>query len=276
MKMKYFFLMCVVGVLAACSDEKNEGPAYAGKIAGTYTGYSMAVFQYVPDPVYTADQEVKVTAVSENTVNVSYTDATWGTYRLENADVVYTDGQYTVSGSGKVSLGMGSSAAAYDYTLSAVLKETELSLKITLPAVMGGLDIVFTSGETPAAVQIMGEYTGTVNVAFQYSPTPQVYPNDTLNLTATAEGIRFSYKNADWGTYEIENMEVIPGNGVYLFSGQDSVTMGMNGTNVRKYLFTLEGEIDAVNGKAAFVVKVPAVMGGVTLTFSEGIKQEEE
>ena len=123
------------------------------------------------------------------------------------------------------------------------------------------------------ALEVAGTYVGHTSVAFQYSPTPQEFDDELLTLTASSAGkIGFSYENADWGTYTVRNMEVSLENGNYVFSGQDSLVMGM-GEKQNKYLFTLEGKVNATTQVASFVVQVPAVMGGVTVTYSEGMKQ---
>lgn len=267
-------LFFMLYVCAACSDDRNN-PDYAGKIAGTYQGYSAASFAYSSVPVFTTDQTVTVTKETEETVNLSYTDAGWGTYRLEGARVNPSDGKYTFSGNGKVALSMGSAPLQeYDYTLTAVADGEELTFSVSIPAVMGGVRLDFRSGEAPAGVRIAGAYVGKTSVAFQYSPNPVVSENDTLNLEANLDGTAdFSYVNGSFGEFSVKGMEVSLSGGVYSFSGQDSVAMGMSGSSPRKYFFTLEGNVDAATRKASFVAKVPAVMGGITVTYTDGVKQ---
>lgn len=277
MRMNYLLgWVFMLYVCAACSDDDNNNPNYAEKIAGTYEGYSAATFQYSPTPSFTTGQKVVVTRVTDKTVSLSYTDATWGTYRLEEAGVTSADGKYAVSGNGKVSLSMGANASEYDYTLTATVSSGQMTLSVKVPAVMGGISLTFQTGEVPNGVKILGEYVGKSSTAFQYSPDPIVSEHDTLSMTANLDGTaNFSYVNGTFGKFTVKGMEVTFSDDNYSFSGQDSVAMGMGGSTPKKYFFTLEGSIDATTRKASFIAKVPAVMGGVTVTYTEGVKQEE-
>ena len=61
-------------------------------VAGTYTGYSTAEFQYSPTPMLSQNQTLTVTAEDGGTVSVSYTSDTWGTFTISAATVAESDG----------------------------------------------------------------------------------------------------------------------------------------------------------------------------------------
>ena len=70
---------------------------------------------------------------------------------MEKATLTGSDGEYTLSGSGKVEMGMGGSTQQYDFTLTGTCNAAKdaYSFAFSLPAVMGGLTITLLPGTAP-------------------------------------------------------------------------------------------------------------------------------
>ena len=58
--------------------------------------------------------------------------------------------------------------------------------------------------------------------------------------------------------------------GAYTFSGSGKVAMGMGGGPATDYDFTVSGSTNAAKDDYSIVFKVPAVMGGLTVTLLPG------
>ena len=179
-----------MAALAAMSCNPVEEIKPATEVAGTYTGWSKAEFQYSPTPMVSDAQTLTVTAEEGGeTVAVSYTSDTWGTFTVTGAAVTESDGTYTVTGSGKTVMGMSAdSQSEYDCTLSATVKSTEdFTFTFDIPAVMGGLKITLQPGEAPASLVLSGTYTGTLNMSVMGSAMDPV-ENATMVLDVADDG----------------------------------------------------------------------------------------
>ena len=127
MRLTRFIPVAVMATLAAMSCNPVEEIKPATEVTGTYSGWSKAEFQYSPTPMVSNTQTLTVTAEEGGeTVAVSYTSDTWGTFTVTGAAVTGTDGTYTVTGSGKTVMGMSAdSQSEYDCTLSATIKSAD-------------------------------------------------------------------------------------------------------------------------------------------------------
>ena len=100
MRLTRFIPVAVMATLAAMSCNPVEEIKPATEVTGTYSGWSKAEFQYSPTPMVSNTQTLTVTAEEGGeTVAVSYTSDTWGTFTVTGAAVTGTDGTYTVTGS---------------------------------------------------------------------------------------------------------------------------------------------------------------------------------
>ena len=183
MRLTKFIPVAVMAALAAMSCNPVEEIKPATEVAGTYTGWSKAEFQYSPTPMVSDAQTLTVTAEEGGeTVAVSYTSDTWGTFTVTGAAVTESDGTYTVTGSGKTVMGMSAdSQSEYDCTLSATVKSTE-DFTFT-----GGLKITVQPGEAPASLVLSGTYTGTLNMSVMGSAMDPV-ENATMVLDVADDG----------------------------------------------------------------------------------------
>lgn len=121
-------------------------------LAGTYNGYSDADCAYFQD-TYTDGESLKLTANGDGTLAVAFESSTWGIFSVAGATVSSEGGEYLLSGSGSVSMGMGESSNSYDFTMTARINAAKdvYSFAFDVPAVMGGLTVTLLPGTAPSA-----------------------------------------------------------------------------------------------------------------------------
>ncbi|MBQ7941705.1 MAG: hypothetical protein IJ328_04780 [Muribaculaceae bacterium] len=146
------FTFSVPSVMGGLTIEfiKGEIPADL-VVAGTYSGYSKAVAQYFPDGMYTDDQVIAVESNGDGTYKVDYVSDTWGTFTIAKASLVVENDLYTLTGVGVTKMGMNGTTNDYECELTAVIDIFKEDPKFTfsVPAVMGGLTIEFSTGDMP-------------------------------------------------------------------------------------------------------------------------------
>lgn len=143
------FVMCAC---MACQDDKNDDTAGSQAVAGKYEGYTKAVFTYMPEGQYAANQTIIVTANEDGTCNVSYTSDSFGTFTITNAIVKTENGKYVIDGKGVTLMGMSEKEPTeYQCTLTGEIDaaKEETTFLFTIPAVMGGMTIAFAKGDIP-------------------------------------------------------------------------------------------------------------------------------
>lgn len=121
-------------------------------LAGTYEGYTDADCAYFQNR-YTDAESVTLTANGDGTLKVVFESASWGTFTVESATITKDGEDYTFTGNGKVSMGMGGATADYDFTVNGRTNTAKDDYAITfnVPAVMGGLTVTLLPGTAPAA-----------------------------------------------------------------------------------------------------------------------------
>ncbi len=147
-------MMLLVALCAtSCSDDDDDVVNLSTLLAGSYSGYTSAAFVYSSTPIVTNGESVTMTANNDGTVNVSYTSGTWGTTTISGATVTASTSGYTLSGSGTAAMTSHSTGTTASYecnvegTISADKEDAELVF--TLPSVMGGTTITFSTGDAP-------------------------------------------------------------------------------------------------------------------------------
>ena len=296
MKLKNLLAMTAIALLtASCSDDDNNGNESinpAVNVAGTYAGYSEAAFQYTDTPLVSADESLTIQTADESltiqtdadntTATITYTSSSFGEFTISGTKVTYASGTYTLSGEGSTMMGMSGNVSEYECTLKGTLNEYECTLKGTLneaknegtftfnvPAVMGGMNITFTLGEIPVSKLLAGSYEGWTEASCAYFEGMQA-TDQTLSLTANADDtFTLAYTSDSWGEFSFESLSVTSANGIYTLSGKGVTMMGMDG-NVSEYPCTVTGSIDANKENVSFTFTVPGVMGGLTITFTQG------
>lgn len=195
MRTKKFFLCALVAlvpiVMISCDktkDDNNSSTAVdVSKIEGTYEGYTLAASAYFQNN-FTADEQVTVAKVSDNTVDVVLASGTWGTSTIGGATVIANGNRYTVSGNGSCTMaGMGGAERTYDCSLSADIANTaSATITISIPAVMGGTNVVFKTGRASTGYYVAGKYRGDIAVAV--SGTTYATIADTVIALKAEEG----------------------------------------------------------------------------------------
>jgi hypothetical protein len=149
MKKFIFAMLAMVFCMTSCSDSDNEVVNVAQEVAAKYEGYTNASCAYFSDQV-TDDQTLTITTKTVETVDVTYTSDTWGSFTVNDATVVSNGTSYQITGAGTTLMGhAGSEPKEYACTLSGTIINGKAELTFTCPSVMGGLNIVFKSGSAP-------------------------------------------------------------------------------------------------------------------------------
>ncbi|HIZ88301.1 MAG TPA: calycin-like domain-containing protein [Candidatus Coprenecus pullistercoris] len=254
MKLIEIISLAVVAVFAT-SCEKNENQNQnqnqepglevnlSEAVAGTYTGYSTAEFQYSSTPMVSQSQTLTVTAEDGGTVSVSYTSDTWGTFTMAGAAVTESGGTYALNGSGKTVMGMSAdSQSEYDCTLTAEISGTDdFSFVFDVPAVMGGLKITLLPGNPPAELLISGSYTGTLTMSVMGTAMD---PMEEAQVSLAAEGDvwTLTLPEMGMGTMSMESISVevelaesadgytLSAESIEAVSGETSITGSLTGT----------------------------------------------
>lgn len=276
MKLKNLLAMTAIVLLtASCSDDDNNGNESinpAVNVAGTYAGYSEAAFQYTDTPLVSADESLTIQTDADNTTaTITYTSSSFGEFTISGTEVTYASGTYTLSGEGSTMMGMSGNVSEYECTLKGTLNEAknEGAFTFNVPAVMGGMNITFILGEVPVSKLLAGSYEGWTEASCAYFEGMQA-TDQTLSLTANADDtFTLAYTSDSWGEFSFESLSVTSANGIYTLSGKGVTMMGMDG-NVSEYPCTVTGSIDANKENVSFTFTVPGVMGGLTITFTQG------
>ena len=260
---------------ASCSDDDNNGNESinpAVNVAGTYAGYSEAAFQYTNTPLVSADESLTIQTDADNTTaTITYTSSSFGEFTISGTEVTYANGTYTLSGEGSTMMGMSGNVSEYECTLKGTLNEAknEGTFTFNVPAVMGGMNITFTLGEIPVSKLLAGSYEGWTEASCAYFEGMQA-TDQTLSLTANADDtFTLAYTSDSWGEFSFESLSVTSANGIYTLSGEGVTMMGMDG-NVSEYPCTVTGSINTNKENVSFTFTVPGVMGGLTITFTQG------
>jgi hypothetical protein len=145
----------VSGVMGGLTIDFTTGEAPADLLlAGTWEGYTNAGCTYFQNR-YTDDESLKMTANGDGTLAVVFESATWGTFRVTKAVVTKSGDEYTFTGDGTVSMGMGDNVKDYAFTMTGTSNaaKDDFSIAFNAPAVMGGLTITLLPGKAPVAAE---------------------------------------------------------------------------------------------------------------------------
>ncbi len=143
----------VSGVMGGLTIDFITGEVPADLLlAGTWEGYTNAGCTYFQNR-YTDDESLKMTANSDETLSVVFESATWGTFKVDKATIKKNGDNYTFTGEGTVSMGMGDNVKDYAFTMTGKSNaaKDDYSIAFNVPAVMGGLTITLLPGKAPAA-----------------------------------------------------------------------------------------------------------------------------
>lgn len=121
------------------------------------------------------------------------------------------------------------------------------------------------------AKEIEGKYDGYTSGAFQYSPTPLITSDESVSITANENGAAsIVCTSKTWGDFKFENVKVTPESNGYKIEGAGKTVMGMSADEEKEYDCTVAGTISKDKKDVSILFEVPAVMGGVKITFLPG------
>lgn len=148
-KILSLFALFTLILIISCSVD-NAPADLSNEVTGTYEGYTTASCAYFSNDM-SANQKVILTGGSQiNTVNISFTSTSWGSISITDVTIGVNEQGYTISGSGKWTMGMNGNTKDYECTVTAVIKSSESQFTFFSPSVMGGLKIIFTTGAMPS------------------------------------------------------------------------------------------------------------------------------
>ena len=270
--MKKLFTLIALTMAAISTYAADTSAAQA--VAGTYTVHVDVNFLYVSRYVYTyTDETVTITANSDGTAAVTYTNDTWGTYTVGSATVTAnSDGTYSLGGEGTCTMAGHSSTSEYVCDLTATIADGAISECVFyVESVMGGTTVTCASGDAPAFAVGSGDHTVYADVDFLYvSRYYYTYTDETVTLTVVdTDMINVSYTNETWGTYTVDSATVTDnGDGSYTISGSGTATMAGHSSTSEYYCDLTATVTDGVLTSCEFTVE--SVMGGTTVTCVEG------
>jgi len=276
--MAFAFTACSSSDDDGVSKEMQEKLAAAAAVAKNYSGYTTVKFAYSATPYTYEGEALTITNNNDGTVNAAFENNLWGTFALENASVVTSGSKYIISGNDSVAMSMGghgSSSKKYYFEETITVENGVAVSNISVPGVMGGVSIVFTSGAAPDIWSYRGLYTGATTAKFAYGELP--YSGDSCTVTVNVDGTyNVEYVNSNYtstmgmigfGTFEASSVEATTNSdGNYEFSstGTTSLTMSNNPTD---YEYTMTGVINAKSKSVSITVSLPTLMQGSTLTY---------
>lgn len=120
-------------------------------VPGTYNGYTEAQSTYFSG-MMAEDQTIVITKNSDDSYKVVYSSDTWGEFVIEKAIAKYESDKFNISGSGTTQMGMNGNVKDYDCSLEGAIdpEKENPTFTFSVPTVMGGLTIVFHTGDMPA------------------------------------------------------------------------------------------------------------------------------
>lgn len=145
----------VSGVMGGLTIDFTTGEVPADLLlAGTWEGYTNVGCTYFQNR-YTDDESLKMTANSDETLSVVFESATWGTFKVDKATIKKNGDNYTFTGEGTVSMGMGDNVKDYAFTMTGESNaaKDDYYIAFNAPAVMGGLTVTLLPGKAPATAE---------------------------------------------------------------------------------------------------------------------------
>lgn len=276
MKLRNLGLVIVAALMfVACEKEEGTTVSASKEVAGSYTGYSLAKFQYSPQPMVTDGETVVLQETADGTVSVSYTSSKWGEFSVPAAKASGSDGIYVVMGEGTVVMGMSEdSKKEYQCSLNGTVNKTDgkSGFVFSVLAVMGGLNIEFYTGDMPSAYALAGTYNGVLKMEVGGKEVGSV-DDSQFTIENTDGKIALTLKGFGFGGMQLEDIKVSDveaqkENESYKISSAIDTTSGSI-----KVTGKLEGTIDNEgNASVVFTMKPGAMPMEITASFT-GKKQ---
>lgn len=274
MKIKTIWATTIIAMgLAACETDGPNTPTVTD-VAGSYAGYSLTSFAYASN-ILSQNDSVRVVANADGTATVTLTSQTWGTRTIPNAQLTLAaNGTRILKGNGTAVMAGhgGGTANEYQATLdtTSISSLTDAQFRFTVPAVMGGTRISFTTGQPSAKRIVAGTYSGHTAASFW---SRSMYANAQRANVTVGDGdtLTVTLVSKQWGTFTARDATVTEANGTYTITGEGQVAMSMHsGGATNTYAFTLTATTNAAKSDYTFTWSIPEVMGGVSLVLRPG------
>lgn len=145
------------------------------------------------------------------------------------------------------------------------MKIKSIFMMLSVAALMMGCDKDENGSKT---VDFAGSYKGYTLASCNYFQN-MISPDETVVITKNTDGsASVSFTSATWGTFTITDAQASISGNVCSLSGSGQTQMGMGGST-SAYDCTFTAEIKSQTD-ARMEFSIPAVMGGMTLTFQTG------
>lgn len=266
--MKKLSTLIVLSVMTLC--------AQASSVAGSYKVYTEVMFAYISSPMGYAYDTVTISDNEDGTVDVAYSNDTWGDYSVAGATVTANeDGSYSIAGEGTASISShGSTASEYSCELSATVADGVLSSCVFSMSFMGGTTVTCVEGSAPAYA-IAADYACNSSVVFAYDALS--YENDTISIAYTsATTVDITYTNSTWGEFVVSDVEVtVDEDGSYAMTGEGTISMSMDGTNYSDYAFDFAASMAEDLSDYTFTFTLE-IMGTTTVTLTPYVASDDD
>ncbi len=265
---KYLPLIVMLFCLTACSDDDEDNNVAWANIEGTYYGYTSSTFIYTSVPIIYEDETLTIKVNSDGSVDMELISTMWNT-KIEKAIVSSSGNDYTIQGSAVATLA-NHSDEVQDYqgqaTATISKDKKDVSLTISLPSVMGGTTITFLNTTAPTSSLIQGSYSGTMNMKFAYGELD--YEDQTITVEANGDDmVNISYSSDDVGNTNLIGIPISRnGNTITIEQTDGEFSMPTHSGGVSSYPCIISGEISSDQTEYTFIIELPGVMGGTTLT----------
>lgn len=124
---------------------------------------------------------------------------------------------------------------------------------------------------TPEWNNISGSYSGWTKGEFSYSSTGIVTEDETVVIKVNTDGtVDLSLTSNTWGETTVTGATVASGSSSFTISGTSVTKMGHSGTEAKEYEGTVSGTVSKDKSSMTLTVSCPSVMGGTTITFTNG------
>lgn len=254
----------------------EDDTALAEAVEGDYTVYTEVLFAYISSAMGYAYDTVSITANEDGTVDVSFSNDTWGEYSVESATVTENeDGSYSITGTGTATISYhGSTASEYECELDATIEDGVLTSCVFSMEFMGGTTVTCVEGLAPAYA-IADDYICNSSVVFAYGS--YTYESDTISIAYTsATTIELTYTNSTWGEFVVSDVEVsVADDGSYSMTGSGTVSMSMGSSAASDYAFDFEGTMSEDLSDYTFTFTLE-IMGTTTVTLTPYVASEDE
>lgn len=145
------------------------------------------------------------------------------------------------------------------------MKIKSVLMMLSVASIMMACDKEDSGSKT---VDFAGNYKGYTLASCNYFQN-MISPDETVVITKNTDGsVSVSFTSATWGTFTITDAQASISGNVCSLSGSGQTQMGMGGST-SAYDCTFTAEIKSQTD-ARMEFSIPAVMGGMTLTFQTG------